>query len=397
MDLFITLFSYVYAIAPSVEETTRSEVKDCMGISAYKADQIARQLSAAGRGEEAADLRTAVVDYFEGVEYELSRYPYEASDAEIEEQVERDWDMWLRDEHLHDRDINADDLSNHAINHQFLDEDTANHVINEMSLLIERWAVLGAKGSEGLVQIILAKLFGADTASHQAWLGKVRDKRTIHNPRISSDVISDFIRELRSLLARIAESPLPNDVDPQHRAVHVRYFTDMLRGKNAMGQSMGSLRDLTADCARLALFSGFGRGVGEWIEELRQEVISDEASNYDERIKNEAQSHESDNRKAEIREELERRDEEAGASLGLGTALLDSWKRGSFAEISADGEAKSVSPDCPAYRVDIDAATRLLSEIYGDHASLNPFRDVLATAEQGRGKVAELVQKAGIR
>jgi hypothetical protein len=370
-----------------------------MTMSARNIDEIARRLEAQGRHEDASALREAVVSYFADVEAELGRPRYEPDGREVAKMAEQMWEMHLRDEHASTRESPApEDMWSHAMR-GYISDDASEHVINEMCLLMERWAVLGAKDSERLVQIILNKLFGSDVFTHWKWSeNRINTTRSVtRNPDTSANHILEFTDSLRSVLKMIAPQPFTSDIPTLNRAAHVRSITDQIRGKGWTGDETSELRKLTTHSAEFALYSGFGRSVGEWLQPWKDQAIKEESEEYLESIKDDAIDEEITQFTDRVREELESRDEEAGSTLGLGEGLLQSWWSGEFAPIVTEGNHQFVQPNCPAYGVDIDLINRLLSQIYGDHAQLNPFRDVLAAAGQGRGKVAELVQKAGIR
>jgi len=369
-------------------------------MSARNIDGIARRLETQGRHEDASELREAIASYFNSVEDELGRPRYEPDGREVAEMAEQMWEMHLRDEHARGRDGQTpEDMWGHAMKSGYIPDDASEHAINEMCLLIERWAVLGAKEPESLVQITLNKLFGSDVFAHWKWSeDHIQTTRSAtRNPKINASHILEFTNALRSVLKMIAPQPFTSDIPPLNRAAHVRSITDQIRGKGWTGEETSELRKLTIHCAELALYSGFGRSVGEWVQPWKEQVIQEESEGYLESIKDDAIEKEITDITDRVREELELRDKEAGATLGLGEGLLQSWWSGEFAPITNEGDHQFVQPNCPAYGVDIDLINTLLSQIYGDHAQFNPFRDVLAAAGQGRGKVAELVQKAGIR
>lgn len=162
-----------------------------------------------------------------------------------------------------------------------------------------------------------------------------------------------------------------------------------------MGGEEAKLRELTKACTEWALYSGFGRGVGEWIEPHKQQVIKEEKDAYIERIKDEALDHEYNQMLDNVKEELEGSDLEAGSSLGLDEGLLQSWWSGEFAPVVSEGGKEMVRSDCPAFGLDIDMINSMLSRIYGRHGNMSPFRDVLEAAAAGRQHLAQLVQGAG--
>ena len=394
-DLFITMFSYLYHVAPSAEETWVADLKDCMSISARSADELGKRLSEQGREDEAAAIRHAVADYFFSVEAEIGRRPYEPSSSEVERLVEEDWEN-SKEEYLRDHNPSPKDLSEHLIHFSSLDQDAADQVMKQFAFLLQRWIILGARDGDNFFNVVMAKIFGSELEPYKKFLSS-RGSERYGTDWITNRTINDFSQALRELIENV-ESGLEGNrsTSPAERAMHARQYIDAVTGRTPRSRVSHNFPDLLRRSAKVALYASPGRTAGEWIEPFREEYIAEEMKAHAERLKEDVAKNSHGEIYNRIREELENRDVEAGEALGLPGPLLPMWESGSFAPMVNEGMFQVVSPGCPAYGLDIDMINRLLSHVYGEFAEVDPFHDVLDAAQKGERAILQLVQKAGV-
>lgn len=397
-ELFITMFSYLCHVAPSAEETQTAGLKDYMSISAQSADELGKRLAEQGREDEAKNIRHAVADYFLSVEAEISRRPYEPNNYEVSRMIEEDWEN-SKEEYLRDHNPSSKDLSEHLIHFSSLDQEAADQVTKEFTFLLQRWIILGAKDGDNFFNLVMAKIFGSEIEPHTKFLS-ARGSERYGTDWISARTIGDFSQALKELIENVTyeanQDGRIEGADPRARAMWARQYMDMVTGRTPRSRASQNFPDLLRRSAKVALYASPGRTAGEWIEPFREAYVEEEMNAHAERLKEDISNNSYGEIHSRIREELESRDAEAGETLGLANPLLPMWESGSFATVVDEGMLQFISPDCPAYSLDIDLINRLLSHVYGEFADIEPFRDVLDAAQKGERAILQLVQEAGI-